>query len=146
MDIIVALDSPEHIRIKTEAAGVQKQTELLKVRTKNGIERAKERGVVFGNPINLPAAQKKGAQANRDAAKLRQKELAPAIARIRAEGVTSGSEIADRLNKLGKKTPRGKDWTDANIRRVLRDIDREESDRRHTKDAYRQVPGFGEWG
>ncbi len=145
-DIVVVQDSPDAIRIKTEAAGIQKQTELLKKSTQDGIKRAKERGVRFGNPTNLPVAQQLGAQANQTAARARQSELAPMIAGIRAEGITSGAEIAKRLNELGKKTPRGNDWTDANIRRVLRDICREESEQQKIEAAYRADPRFGEWG
>jgi DNA invertase Pin-like site-specific DNA recombinase len=146
-DIIAVRKHPDSlIRMKTEAAGIQKQTELLKQRTREGIKRAKDQGIIFGNRKNLPEAQKRGAQANRNAAKARQHELAPTIARIRAEGVTSGAEIADRLNQLGKRTPRGKDWTDANIRRVIRDIDRDKKARKKSDAGYQNDPKWRTWG
>jgi DNA invertase Pin-like site-specific DNA recombinase len=128
-EINIVQDSDKLVRMRAEAAGVQKQTELLKDRTTEGIRLAKKRGVVFGNQKNLPEAQKKGAKSNRDAAKARQRELAPIIASIRAKGVHSGAEIARRLNQLGKRTARGQEWTDQNLRRLLRQIDRDQKDR-----------------
>ena len=146
-EIISVKNHPDmHIRIRSEAAGVQRQTELLKHRQKSGIRRAKKRGVIFGNRRNLPEAQKKGAQANRNAAKARQRELGPIIDRLRAEGVASGAEIARRLNQLGKRTSRGKDWTDANVRRVLRVLIRDKNDRKKVDAEYRKNPQWGNWG
>jgi hypothetical protein len=132
--------------MKAEAAGVQKQTQLLKDRKRDGIKRAKERGVIFGNPINLPEAQKKGAQASRNAARARLQELAPIIASIRAEGISSGADIAQRLNQVGKRTSRGKEWAEANLRRVLRTIDGDKSARQKANAEYRKDPNFGKWG
>jgi len=146
VEIISIQDSPDKlVRLRSEAAGVQEQTELLKNLTSEGIRLAKERGVVFGNQKNLSEAQKKGAQANRDAAKVRQKELAPIIANIRAKGVHSGAEIAGRLNQLGNRTARGQEWTDQNLRRVLRQIDRDLKDRANSDALNRENSNWGTW-
>jgi DNA invertase Pin-like site-specific DNA recombinase len=142
-EITIVRDSDRLIRMRADAAGVQKQTELLKSRTSEGIRLAKKRGVVFGNQKNLSEAQKKGAQSNRDAAKARLQDLAPIIAGIRAAGVHSGAEIARRLNRLGNRTARGQEWTDQNLRRHLRQIDRNQKDRARSDAADRKNPNWG---
>jgi L-2-hydroxyglutarate oxidase LhgO len=115
----------------------------LKDRTSEGIRRAKELGVIFGNQKNLSEAQKKGAQSNRNAAKARQQKLAPIIAGIRAQGVHSGAEIARHLNRRGNRTVRGQEWTDQNLRRLLRQIDRDQKDRALSDAADQKNPNWG---
>lgn len=137
-------DSPDKVVLTlSRAAGIQKQTELSKERTAEGIRRAKERGQPFGNQKNLAEAQKKGAKSNHDAAKARQRELAPIIAGIRAKGIASGADIARELNQRGIRTARDQEWTDQNLRRLLRQIDREEMDRARSDAENRQDPNWG---
>ena len=144
VEIISIQTSPDTLlQLRSHAAGVQKQTELLKDRLSEGVRLAKERGVVFGNQKNLSEAQKKGARSNRDAAKVRQRELAPIIAGIRAKGVHTGAEIAQQLNRLGNRTARGQEWTDQNLRRVLRQIDHDQKDRARSDAADRENPNWG---
>lgn len=143
IEVIIVQDSDKLVRMRAEAAGVQKQTELLKDRTREGIRRAKELGVVFGNQKNLSEAQKKGAQSNRDAAKARQRELAPIIATMRAEGVHNGAEIARILNQRGNRTVRGQEWTDQNFRRLLRQIDGDQKVRARSKAENLKNPNWG---
>jgi DNA invertase Pin-like site-specific DNA recombinase len=103
-------------------ARVEEETKMLSERTRLGIQRAKQRGVAFGNRKNLREAQLKGADSNRMTAQKRMAELSPIIESIRSSGASSGKEIADRLNQRGLRTPRGQPWTEANLRRVLRGI------------------------
>ena len=137
---------PDSIRIRTEAARVHKETEMLRERTRAGIARARQQGVTFGNKINLPKAQRLGVQANQKLAQVRRQELEPIISKFRAKGVTTGAEIAKLLNASGLRTPRGQPWTDANIRRVLRHMDQVARDRSAADVEYEVNPAYGSWG
>ncbi|QJD89905.1 hypothetical protein HH213_07210 [Duganella dendranthematis] len=70
---------------------------------KIGLEKAKERGSVFGNRTNLKEAQAKGAAAVKAIAAARTKRFRPVIERLRQAGMTF-SEIADQFNTLGVPT------------------------------------------
>jgi DNA invertase Pin-like site-specific DNA recombinase len=134
-----------HVTIRTAAARVHKETEMLRERTRAGIARARQQGATFGNKVNLPEAQRLGVQTNQKLAHIRRQELAPIISKLRAKGATTGAEIARLLNARGLRTPRGQPWTDANIRRVLRDMDQVARDRSAAKVKYRANPKFGSW-
>jgi DNA invertase Pin-like site-specific DNA recombinase len=136
---------PGYVTIRTEAARIQKETEMLRERTRAGIARAREQGVTFGNKVNLPEAQRLGVKTNQKLAKGRRQELEPLISKLRAKGATTGAEIAKLLNAHGQRTARGQPWTDANIRRVLRDIDRVARDRSAADVEYQVNPKFGSW-
>ena len=144
VEIVSIQHSPDAISlVRSRAAGIQKKTELLKGRLSEGVRRAKAKGVIFGNPVNLAEAQKKGAKANSNAALSRLKALAPIVAEIRAGGAQSGVEITKRLNKLGHRTSRGLDWDEQNLRRVLRQIDRANADRARSDALNKENPDWG---
>lgn len=94
---------------------------------------------------NLPEAQRLGVLTNQKLARIRRQELEPTISKLRAKGATTGAEIARLLNARGLRTPRGQPWTDANIRRVLRDMDQVARDRSAADVEYRAKPSFGSW-
>jgi DNA invertase Pin-like site-specific DNA recombinase len=133
------------VTILTEAARVQKETEMLSERTRAGIARARQQGATFGNKVNLPKAQRLGVQTNQKLAHARRQELEPIISKLRAKGATTGSEIARLLNARGLRTPRGQPWTDANIRRVLRDMNQVARNRSAADVEYQVNPEFGSW-
>ena len=134
-----------HVTIRVEAARIHKETEMLSERTRAGIARARKQGVTFGNKVNLPEAQRLGVLTNQKLAKGRRQELEPLISKLRAKGATTGAEIARLLNARGLRTARGQPWTDANIRRVLRDMGQVTRDRLAANAEYRANPGFGSW-
>ena len=138
-------DGGYHITIRTEAARIQKETEMRQERTRAGIARAREQGATFGNKVNLPEAQRRGVQTNQKLAYIRRQELEPIISKLRARGAKTGAEIARLLNARGLRTARGQPWTDANIRRVLRDMDRVARDRSEADVEYDADPRFGSW-
>jgi hypothetical protein len=84
-------------------------------------------------------------QANQKLAEVRRQELEPLISKLRAKGATTGAEIARLLNARGLRTARGQPWTDANIRRVLRDMDQVAKDRSAADVEYQVNPEFGSW-
>jgi DNA invertase Pin-like site-specific DNA recombinase len=135
----------DYVTIQTKAARIQKETEMLRDRTRAGMARARQQGITFGNKVNLPEAQRRGVRTNQKLANIRRQELGPIISELRAKGATTGAEIARLLNARGLRTPRGQPWTDANIRRVLRDIDQVARDRLAADAEYKANPGFGSW-
>jgi DNA invertase Pin-like site-specific DNA recombinase len=135
----------DYVTIQTAAARVQKETEMLQASTRAGIARARLQGITFGNKVNLPEAQRLGVRTNQNLAHFRRQQLEPIISELRAKGATTGSEIARLLNARGLRTPRGQTWTDANIRRVLRDLDQMVRDRSKGDLEYRKNPGYQSW-
>jgi DNA invertase Pin-like site-specific DNA recombinase len=141
IEVISVRDWPEFtVILKARAARIKRETEMLSERTRKGLARAKQRGAKFGNPVNLPEAQALGNLASRRAAEKRRKELEPAIAEIRSQGAKTGEEIAKALNEAGWRTPRGRLWSDANLRRILRRID---SDLDSAKQRAKEDPNWG---
>jgi DNA invertase Pin-like site-specific DNA recombinase len=134
-----------YVKIRTEAALIQKETEMRQERTRAGIARARQRGVTFGNKVNLPEAGRLGVETNKKLAQDRRQELQPVISQLRAKGATTGAEIARLLNARGLRTPRGQPWTDANIRRVLRDMEQVARDRSAAEAEYELNPTFASW-
>jgi DNA invertase Pin-like site-specific DNA recombinase len=128
------------IVIKTEAARIAEETKMLSERTKAGLLRAKQQGKIFGNPRNLREAQKMGAEATRRKAQTRDAEIAPII--LAARG-SPPSKIADLLNRAEYRTARGRPWTAANLRRVIRRIDCDEAEKQRRAQENSQNPLFG---
>ncbi len=96
----------------------QKERELISARTKAGLEVAKRRGAVLGNPS--PKAAWRAAQA---AIQARKGSFATnalrAIQEIQGTGVKTLARIADCLDKRGEKTARCGKWTATAVKRVL---------------------------
>jgi hypothetical protein len=83
---------------------------------------AKTRGVKLGGHrgANLTDAVRKASSAMRTAkAKARAADLAPLIAELKTQGVTTLRDIAKALNERGIPTARGKEWAPEQVRRVL---------------------------
>ncbi len=89
--------------IQAEAARIAEETKMLSERTRAGILRAKQQGKVFGNPRNLPEAQKKGAAATKRNAEIRDAEISSIILRSRGRPL---SEVAAELNRAGLRAAR----------------------------------------
>lgn len=139
-------DADSHyVKVATEAALIKKETEMRQERTRAGIARARARGVTFGNKVNLPEAGSRGVETNQKLAQDRRQKLGPVISELRAKGATTGVEIARLLNARGLRTPRGRSWTGANIRRVLRDMDQVAKDRSAADVENRANPAYGSW-
>lgn len=87
---------------------------------KEGIARAKARGVKFGTPENMtPEAQARGARTNHDDAIVAYAIITPTIEKLRDQGLTL-QDIADNLNTRGEPTRTGSDWSPVQVMRVLR--------------------------
>ena len=61
-----------------------------------------------------------GYQKNVNAGQQRRKEIIEEVNQIKAKGITSLREIANKLNARGLETPRGKTWNADNLYQILR--------------------------
>jgi DNA invertase Pin-like site-specific DNA recombinase len=114
----VAADMPEANRLTVHimAAMAEYERKMISERTKAALAAAKARGVKLGvaGPRNLrPNIAKRQAEADTHAEKLR-KVLKDMVGR----GLSQRA-IADELNTLGIKTPRGGEWHLQTVQRVM---------------------------
>ena len=117
----VACDMPDvnDMTIHIMAAVAQAEARAISERTKAALQTARERGVQLGKPENLTAeAQRKGADANREAAATAYRKVAGYIHTLRTQGLSLRA-IAARLNEEGHRTRRGKVWRVSQVQNVL---------------------------
>jgi len=100
---------------------------LISARTKAALQAAKARGKVLGgNRGQVPsdAARAASTAAVKAKADARSTDLAPIIAEIRADGITSARGIAKALTERGIETPRGSyTWGTTQVTRLLERLD-----------------------
>ncbi|PSC06732.1 resolvase [Alsobacter soli] len=106
------------------AALAEKERKLISERTRAALGAIKTgvRATKSGNPLGNPRAAEAavlGAAAASEQAKERRAAILPAIEKCKAAGASTLAEIADCLNRLGHKTPRGGSWGPTQVRRVL---------------------------
>jgi DNA invertase Pin-like site-specific DNA recombinase len=109
--------------VMAEAARAQDEAERISRTTKEGLRKARNRGVILGNTKNLAEAQRKGAAQNQERSKKQDQELLPVVVELRKLGKTTAAQIADGLNDRGLRTPRRQRWNAENVRRPLRRVD-----------------------
>ena len=125
----VAVDMPEanEMVVGIMAVIAEGERRMISARTKAALQAAKARGKVLGGfrgyvptrEDNLASAAVLKATAQAFAA-----DLAPIIAELRAQGVTSLNAIAKALTEQGVPTARGSStWTAAGVSRVLKLIE-----------------------
>jgi hypothetical protein len=121
----VAADIPEANEMVVGIMAVVAQAErtMISARTKAALAAAKARGVKLGGDRgNLPATAAKGGlaslEARRKAAGQRAQDLAPILAELRAQGVTSLRKVAASLNARGVPAARGGKWTPVQVGRL----------------------------
>ena len=127
----VACDMPEanDLTVGIMALVAQQEREAISRRTKEALAAAKARGVKLGNPNGAAALRRagKGGVALRETVRQNADEfaaaLAPVVAELRAEGVTSLRGMAAALNDRGMMTRRGRRWHVSNVRNLLGRID-----------------------
>jgi len=116
----IACDMPnaDKLSIGIIALLAQRERELISDRTKQGLEVAKARGAVLGNP-NPAASLQKGRKAIQERKQGFAAVALKSIREIQSTGVESLTRIAVCLNKRGEQTPRGGKWTATAVKRVL---------------------------
>jgi DNA invertase Pin-like site-specific DNA recombinase len=122
----IACDMPaaNKLTVGILAMVAEEEARMISARTKAALGAAKARGVKLGNPRNLtPRARRKGAAASSTVrvgrAAQRAQDLAPTLAEIQAEGVTSLRQLAAGLNARGIPAPRAGEWSAVQVQRVL---------------------------
>jgi DNA invertase Pin-like site-specific DNA recombinase len=122
----VAADMPEanEMIVGIMAVVAQAERRMISARTKAALAAAKARGTKLGGDRgHLAATAAKGQQASlaarRKAARQRAEDLAPILAELRAQGVTSLTKIADALNDRGVPAARGGRWTPVQVGRLM---------------------------
>ena len=137
----VAVDQPEanEVVVHIMAAMAQAERKAIATRTREALQAAKARGVRkdgepfkagrLGNPNGAAALRRAGkgngaavttvkASADSHAA-----NLAPVIAALRAEGLTTLATLAGALNARHMQTPRGGQWHPSSVRNLLARLD-----------------------
>lgn len=99
----------------------QHERELISSRTKAALQAKIAQGATLGNPANLtPQAQAKGAAANRQAAiDNPESRKAEGLAKELRKSKKTYTEIADKLNQFGFRTPQGCEFYPMQVKRLL---------------------------
>jgi DNA invertase Pin-like site-specific DNA recombinase len=123
----IAADMPEacNLTVGILALVAQQEREAISARTKAALAAAKARGQRLGNP-NGAASLRKAAKGNtaavgalKAAADDHAANLRPVVADLRSRGLTSLPAIANALNEMQMKTPRGGKWHPSSVRNLL---------------------------
>ena len=122
---IVACDLPEFntLTLAVFAGMAQHERELISKRTKEGLARSKKK---LGNPKGyIPrACIDQAARLKKDRAMTNETNLqAKKVIQMFLKDGHSYREIARRLNELGLKTVRGKQWTVSNVQHIIKMYD-----------------------
>jgi DNA invertase Pin-like site-specific DNA recombinase len=100
------------------AALAEKERRMISVRTREGLARAKARGVRLGGP-NLAEAREKARASVKAIADRNAAALLPIIHGLQRTGITSLRAIAEALNVRGITSPRGGRWGPQSVANVL---------------------------
>jgi DNA invertase Pin-like site-specific DNA recombinase len=121
----VAADMPEanEMVVGIMAVVAQAERKMISTRTKAALAVAKARGTKLGGwrGVSISGDARRASLAKRKGvAAARARDLAPVIAEIRAEGISSATGIAKELMQRGIPTARGNaKWTPVQVQRVL---------------------------
>ena len=121
----VAADMPNAIRLTVGimAMVAEEERHMISARTKAALQAAKARGVKLGGHRGGtfdPDAIKAGHKAVQARAAARGADLAPILAKLRSEGVTSATGLARALTERAIPTPRGgTTWQTIQVQRLL---------------------------
>lgn len=125
-----AADMPEasNLTVGIMALVAQQERDAISERTRAALAAAKARGTRLGNP-NGAAALRRAGKGNAASAAARKakadafaRDLAPVLAGLRSEGMTSLRQLATALNKRAYRTPRGGKWHPATVRDLAKRV------------------------
>jgi len=119
----IAVDNPQANRLTIHilAAVAEDEARRISERTRAALAAAKARGVRLGGNRGVQlteAIRKAGRAAQSSRAKARADDLAPLIAELEAQGITSLGAIAKALTERGVPTAKGKTWSAVQVSRV----------------------------
>jgi DNA invertase Pin-like site-specific DNA recombinase len=107
------------------AALAEKERRLISERTKSALQAAKAKGRKLGNPNGAAALRRAGkgntaaVEALKAAADTHAAKLQPVVQDLQARGVTSLAGLAEALNEMQMRTPRGGKWYPSSVRNLL---------------------------
>ena len=101
------------------AALAEKERALIATRTKDALQKLKDKGVQLGNRTNLTEAGRNGAASTKTLADVFAANVRPLIREIEAAGKTKPGDIAEALNARGVRTARGGLWHVTTVRRLI---------------------------
>ena len=123
----IAADMPEanEMVVGIMAVVAQAERKMISVRTKAALAAAKARGTKLGGDRGHIASYAKvagtlSAKARQANAEARSSDLAPILAELRAEGVTTLAALADALNDRGIPAARGGAWSPMQVSRIMK--------------------------
>ncbi len=116
----LAVEFPEAtpMMLHIHAAMAEHERKLISQRTKEGLERAKARGVKLGSYGKVLAKR------NRDASQEQVRKLRSVVKEVRSSGKRSVRAIMAEFNRRGIPTQRGGAWHPHTINVLLRRIDK----------------------
>ena len=119
----IALDMPNMnpFTVHIYAAMAEEYARQISEKTREALAAAKERGVILGK--NGRENGWKLAEANREAANVRAKNLTRVVWEIRNDGHSTIREIAAELNRREIPTARGGRWRENTVHRLLSRIE-----------------------
>jgi len=106
----------------------KKKNMCSSVLTKEGLKKAKARGVKLGNRTNLKTAQRNGVRSVIRNADEYAQRIWPIVLGLRQSGIVSNNAIAKRLNEMQVCTRRGGKWYDSSVKNLIVRMDRIEQD------------------
>jgi DNA invertase Pin-like site-specific DNA recombinase len=121
----VAVDNPDmnETVVGILAVIAQAERKAISERTRNALAGAKRRGVKLGNPqlkAGTEATALAASKAASETARARAEELRDLVEDARSKGCTTLRALANHLNGLDIRTPRGGTWAPASLARLLR--------------------------
>lgn len=123
---ILAVDVPELNRAYFYQLKLEDQSRRRAVgqNIKSSLACAQAQGVLLGGKRRNAEGLKQGPEASvvsrREGAYRRDQSIMAEIRMLRHRGVTTLTGISKRLNQMGRKAPRGGDWSPAQVRLVIK--------------------------
>jgi DNA invertase Pin-like site-specific DNA recombinase len=132
------------VLLESRAARAEREGDLGAERTRHALAIKKAQGVLLGNRVNLPEAQRLGVMRKQEIAEGKVSQIASVLKTL--SGEKTARSLVDILNQRGIRTSRNRLWTVSALRRPLakaKQLLRHES--QQVVAPYAQNPLFGKF-
>jgi DNA invertase Pin-like site-specific DNA recombinase len=123
---VADMPGADPFRLHIEACIAEDEARKISVRTKAALAAAKARGVQLGGYRGCSIsddARKKGRELRVMKAERRAELMRPLLAKLRSEGHITYTSLAQALNGLGYRAPRGGCWHASQVQREERRLE-----------------------